>query len=109
MSAPPDSFVSVAVRCPLSPELLASAAGIARWFDFALGQGWVREIDRLRVFTLARSIVRRAKQFHGTPREIRNPCGAFVRLVKQERWDVGSLADEEWARQALRLLDRGEV
>jgi len=105
MSGPSDSSEG---SCMLSPELLASPAGIERWFRFALSKEWVREVDRLRIFTIARSIVRRAKQFRGTARMIRNPCGAFVRLVKQERWEVASQADEDWGRQAIRFLDRKE-
>jgi hypothetical protein len=85
-------------RCELSIDLLKSPQGIQKWFEFALGRQWVREIDRLRVFTAARSVIRRIAGMS-------NPCGAFVRIVKREAWHAASLADEDWGQKAIRWLD----
>lgn len=88
-------------RCELTPELLKSPGGIQKWFEFALGREWVREIDRLRVFTAARSVTRRTR-----PKgSIDDPCGSFVRIVKRQRWDVADLSDEDWGQKAIRWLD----
>jgi hypothetical protein len=89
-------------RCELSLELLRSPEGVQRWFEFALARGWVRQVDRLRVFTAAQSVVRRATR-KGS--DLANPCGAFVRLVKRQLWRVASQEDEDQAAQAIRLLE----
>ncbi|MDE2101854.1 MAG: hypothetical protein KGL39_31700 [Patescibacteria group bacterium] len=88
-------------RCPLSLDLLRSPQGIDRWFQFALSRRWLRDIDRLRVFTVARCLMRRVD---ANPREFTNPCGAFVRSVKLRKW-FGSEDDQAWATKMIRWLD----
>jgi hypothetical protein len=91
-------------RCPLSLDLLRSPRGLETWFQFAVARRWVREVDRLRVFTAARCVMRRAD---ADPRKFANPCGAFVRMVKLRKWHA-SQADEDWARAAIASLSPPE-
>lgn len=86
---------------PITLAVLSSANELDAWFEFAMSRGWVRDVDRLRVFTAARSVYRRSRRDH-------NPVGvgAFVRIVKRRLWFAASESDEEWAANAIRQLDR---
>ncbi|TWT44348.1 hypothetical protein RAS1_07620 [Phycisphaerae bacterium RAS1] len=68
----------------------------------ALRRGWTHggEAARLRFFAAAE----RAK-FHGR----KNPCGLFVWLIRQQRWDHLTLQDEDRARTTLRRVVGGQT
>lgn len=81
----------------LCPDDLRSPARLNQLHALALEAGWVTpcEADRLRFF---------ASAAHARRVGTRNPCGLFVATLRRKRWERLTLADEEWARHALRRL-----
>lgn len=90
--------------CRLSEDLLRSPLGVEKWFRFALKRGWIEECDRLRVFMVAQSVIRRK-----VPRgKVKDPCGAFVRIIKRKMWAYCSLLDERDAKEAIAEVERAQ-
>ena len=78
----------------LQPGDLRSPDCLNELHEQAVDAGWISasEADRLRFFAAAR---------HACRDGIRNPAGLFVATVREQRWRMLTLAEEEWARRAL--------
>ena len=83
----------------VTPRDLAEPERIAEFYATAVQQRLIRhsESERLNVFAAAE---------HAKAHGITNPCGMFVWLVKQRRWNHLTMRDEDCARDALRGLER---
>lgn len=86
----------------ITPEMLGRVASVQKLFEVALEKGWVTPEERLKFFTAARSVGRRAEAG-----KIHNAGGAFTTIVKKKHWGYASQDDEERAREAIRRLDAG--
>ena len=84
----------------VKPEDLRDTGRLELLFAQARGRGWTQdgEAARLRFFAAAEH----AKSYGRT-----NPCGLFVWLIRQQRWDHLTLQDEDRARIALRRVECG--
>jgi hypothetical protein len=80
--------------------MLASRQDVQTLFEIARARDWVYESDRLRFFSVARSVRRRAEAG-----SISSPGGAFSRVIKRRQWGFASLEDEDQAEKAIHDLD----
>jgi hypothetical protein len=82
----------------VTPRDLAKPERIDEFYASAVRRSLIRhsESERLNVFAAAEH----AKTYGTT-----NPCGMFVWLVKQRRWNYLTLQDEDDARHAIRSLE----
>lgn len=100
-------------NCPARPDIfslafesLANANRLQEWFEWAVATGKAQECDRFRIFAQARSTWRRSKESAKLGRPAIG-VGAFLANVKSRRW-FASQSDDDWARAAIRYLDREE-
>lgn len=89
----------------ISASDLADPRTIERLYQLALARQWVRDIDRLRVFTAAVSIRRRHLHPDTDSEPIRVPGAAFTKVLKRKCW-VGGESDEDMASTMLATLDQ---